>query len=112
MGTDFEVRTAMTLTITLPPETEKKLQERAAQAGQTVEGFVRQLVERAVEDTNGSQVPEPAASPAARTFDDIFAPLRKEVEEHGITEEELDHLLEQAREEVWQERQARKGQGS
>jgi hypothetical protein len=56
MGTKFEVSKVMTLTITLPLETEKKLQELASQTGQTVEGFVRQLVERAVEETNGSQV--------------------------------------------------------
>jgi RimJ/RimL family protein N-acetyltransferase len=45
--------------------------------------------------------------PANRTFDDIFAPLRREVAESGTAEEALDRLLEQAREEVWEERKAR-----
>ncbi len=87
----------MTLTITLPPETEEKLRERAAQSGQTVEGFVCLLIEREVLGANGSQAPEATAPQAARTFDEIFAPLRKEVEESGITDEELDSLLEQGR---------------
>jgi hypothetical protein len=103
---------AMTFSITLAPETEQKLRERAAQAGQTVEGFIRQLVEREVLGPNDSEAPQPNAAPAGKTFDEVFAPLRKEVEESGITDEELDSLLEQAREEVWQERKARQEKDS
>jgi plasmid stability protein len=97
----------MTFSITLPPETEQKLRERAARAGQTVEDFLRQLVEREVLETNGSQAPEAGTAPAGKTFDEIFAPLRKEVEASGIGDEELDRLLEQAREEAWQEKKPR-----
>jgi hypothetical protein len=103
---------AMTFSITLPPETEQRLRERATQAGQTVEGFIRQLVEREVLGPNGSPAPETGAVPAAKTFDAIFAPLRKAVEESGITDEELNDLLEQAREEVWQEKNARRDRKS
>ena len=102
----------MTLTIILPPEAEAKLRERAAQAGQSVEGFVRRLVEQEVLGANGDQAPLASAGQAGRTFDEIFAPLRKEVEESGINDEELDRLLEQAREEVWQERRANRGKDS
>ena len=102
----------MTFSITLPPETERRLRECAAQAGQTVEGFILRLVEREVLGPNGSQAPEAGAPPAAKTFDEIFAPLRKEVEESGIPDEELDHLLEQARAEVWQEKKARQDEDS
>lgn len=102
----------MSLTITLPPETEKKLREYAEQAGQTAEGFVRQLVEREVLHANGSPALEAPAVSKRRTFDEIFAPLRQEVAASGITDEELDSLLEQAREEVWQARQARQGKAS
>jgi hypothetical protein len=38
----------MTVTLTLPPETEALLEQRAAQAGQTVEGYLLQLIEEAV----------------------------------------------------------------
>jgi hypothetical protein len=102
----------MTFSITLPPETEQRLRERAAQAGQTVEGFILRLVEREVLGPNGSQAQEAGAPPASKTFDEIFAPLRKEVEESGMTNEELDHLVEQARAEVWQERKARQEKDS
>jgi hypothetical protein len=101
----------MTLTIILPPDTEEKLRELAAQAGQTAEGFVRQLVEREVLGSNGTPPPAATALPAARTFDEIFAPLRKEVEESNISDEDLDSLLEQAREEVWQKKRADQGNG-
>lgn len=101
----------MPLTITLPPETERRLRERAAQAGQTVEGFVCRLVEREISAVNGGPAAEAAARQQGRTFDEIFAPLRQEVVGSGIPDEELDRLLEQAREEVWQERQAKQGQG-
>jgi hypothetical protein len=96
----------MALTITLSPETEEKLRKLAAQSGQTSEGFVRQLVEREVLGSNGPPLGEETARPAARTFDEIFAPLRKEVAESGISDDDLDGLLEQARKEVWQERKA------
>jgi plasmid stability protein len=102
----------MTFSITAPPETEQRLRQRAAEAGQTVDGFIRQLLERAVLGPNGSQAPETDAAPAAKTFDEIFAPLRKEVEASGVTDEELDRLVEQARAEVWQEKKAREGTDS
>jgi plasmid stability protein len=102
----------MTFSITLPPETEERLRQRAAEAGQSVEGFIRQLLERAVLGPNGCQAPETGAAPAAKTFDEIFAPLRKEVEQSGVTDEELDRLVEQARAEVWQETKTREGTDS
>lgn len=36
---------------------------------------------------------------------DLYAPVREQIAESGITEAELDALLEEAREEVWQEKQ-------
>jgi hypothetical protein len=107
-----EARKAMTLSIVLPPEMEKQLRERAAQAGQTVEGFICQLVEREILGANGSQAPRIIPPQAGKTFDEIFAPLRREVEESGISDEELDKLLEEAREEVWRERKAKQDRGS
>jgi hypothetical protein len=44
------------------------------------------------------------------TFDEIFAPLRQEVQESGIGDDELDRLLEHAREGVWQEKNAKQSQ--
>ncbi len=96
----------MTVTITLTPETEERLRRRAAESGQTLETFLQQLVER--EAGGGTAAPE-TPPPAARTFDDILAPVRKGFAESGMTDEELTALFEEAREEVWQERQRKKG---
>ena len=41
--------------------------------------------------------------PEPRTIDEILAPVRKQFVESGMTEEELDVLIDEAREEVWQE---------
>ena len=54
----------------------------------------------------------PNAPAMGETFDQIFAPLRNEVEESGITDQELDDLLKQARDEAWGERKAKQGPGS
>jgi plasmid stability protein len=43
----------MSITLTLPPETERELRERAAASGRTVEGFIRDLVEREVVGPSG-----------------------------------------------------------
>lgn len=43
--------------------------------------------------------------PEAPTIDEILAPIRKQFVESGTTEEELDALIDEAREEVWQEGQ-------
>lgn len=97
----------MTLTIPILPETEKRLRELAAQAGQTVEVFIGELVERGTHSHNGRDTPS-----GTKTFDQIFGPLRKEVDESGVSDEELDNLLAQAREQVWEERKANQDKNS
>ncbi len=48
----------------------------------------------------------PLQSP--RPIDEILAPVRREFEESGMTEEELTSFLTQVRDEVRQEKRARK----
>jgi hypothetical protein len=43
------------------------------------------------------------------TFDEILAPVRAGFAESGLSEEELESLREEAREEVWQERRRQEG---
>jgi hypothetical protein len=62
MRPGIQATTAMSITISLPAETEEKLRRRAAECGQTVDGYLRQLVER---DVNGSAGPAPGSSPEA-----------------------------------------------
>jgi hypothetical protein len=44
---------------------------------------------------------------AAKSFDEILAPIRRTFQESGMSEDDLDALFEEAREEVYQERKAR-----
>jgi hypothetical protein len=82
----------MTLTVTLSPETERKLLVRAAQTGQDVTVLARELIERGLRGTP--------------TLDEILAPFRQEVAASRLSEDELDALFQEQREEVW--RQGRK----
>lgn len=86
----------MTLTIHLPERVELRLAERASQEGKTAESLATELIEKAVETDE--------------TIHDILAPFRKEFAESGMTEDEWTALVEEAREEVWQEDEARKKQ--
>jgi plasmid stability protein len=84
----------MTLTIQLPEPVERRLAERAAKDGKSVESLAIELIEQAV-------APE-------MTLAEILAPVRQEFAEKGITEEEWDAMIEQAREEVWQEKHGKR----
>jgi len=84
----------MTITIRLPPETEKELVERASRLGQDVSEYVQQLI--------AWDIREPRAVALA------LAPFRNEVERSGMTEGELDEFFEGVREEVWREKQAKR----
>ena len=88
----------MTVTVNLPPETEARLQARAAAQGQEVSAYVQQLIENELQN--------------ALSLDEVLAPFRKQVEESGMTDEELEAFFEEVREEVWQEKQAQKGKSS
>lgn len=61
--------------------------------GKTVDEYVQQLI---VEDL---KKPRPIA--------EILAPFREEVEKSGITDDELDAMVEEIREEIYQEKLAK-----
>lgn len=84
----------MTLTIELPPELEKTLQQHAARSGQDVSDFILQAVKEKIAK--------------ARTFDEICAPFAQAVEAAGVTDEEFDRFFEEVRDEVWQEKQGKR----
>ncbi len=82
-----------TLEITgLRAETLKTLDERARRSGKTAEEYARDLIE---EEISSSEM----------TFDEILAPIRKQVEDSGIPDEELDELFMRARRDYWREQQ-------
>lgn len=80
----------MTLSIEIPAETRRRLEERAGRMGQTIEAVALELIARGVEEP--------------RSIDSILAPFRREVEASGITDEELDDLFESEREAIHREK--------
>ena len=83
----------MTVVLELKPEVEEALQKKAKANGFEVNVYLEKLVEKDVS--------------RAKTIDEILAPFRQEVEESGITDEELDDLVEEAREEIYREKLAK-----
>jgi hypothetical protein len=102
----------MSITISLPPEMEEKVRQRAAENGQTVDGYVRQIVEREVLGTNSGRPGGPPACPHRLASDEALAPFRKEVAESGMTDDELLEFFEGVREEIYQEKHGRPGNAS
>lgn len=84
----------MTVVLELEPEIEEALQEKAKANGFEVNVYVEKLI---LKDFDRK-----------KTIDEILAPFRQEVEQSEITEDELDALVEEAREEIYQEKLAKK----
>lgn len=74
----------------LPADTMQALVDRARQAGTTPEEIARRLIEEGL-------------SPKELSFDEILAPFRRQVEQSGVTDDELDALFTRARKEVFRE---------
>lgn len=82
----------MTLTIELPADLEESLRQQAAKNGLDVNAFVLRAVQEKIAK--------------ARTFEEACAPFAQAVTAAGISDEEFDRFFEEARSEVWQERQS------
>ena len=92
----------MTITIDLPSEVEAKIKTQASHDGLEVEDYVKTLIEEATERR------ERIERESEKSFAEILAPVHKEFEESGMSEEELAEFIEELREEVWQEKQRAK----
>lgn len=68
----------MTISVSLSPSAEAKLRARASESGQDVATVASELLEQAV---------------AGPTVDEVLAPFRKQVAEHGMSDAELDDFL-------------------
>jgi hypothetical protein len=83
----------MELIITVPDEAKVALEQRARERGcSDVTTYVERLITTDLL--------------AAKSFDEILAPIRKAFQASGMSEDEGDVLFEEAREEVEQERKA------
>jgi hypothetical protein len=84
----------MELTITVSDDAKLALEQRARERGYA---DAKQYVERLVQTD----------LLAAKAFDEILAPIRQTFQASGMSEDELETLFEEAREEVYQERKAK-----
>ncbi len=71
----------MSLTISLAPEEEKILLDRASAIGQDVAEYVHRLIRKDIEQ---------------QSFAELLEPIRRSVRESGVSESELDSLLQSA----------------
>jgi hypothetical protein len=90
-------RREMTITINLSPEQERRLAERAARAGQEVTAYVHQLIDHDIQ---------------AESLDAILAPVRRNFEQSGMTDDDLAALVEEVREDIWREEHGRPSKAS
>jgi plasmid stability protein len=87
----------MTLTINLPPATIEKLEAQAAAKGQDVETFVREALEVKL-------------AISGRSFREIMSPVHEEFRKSGMSEQELNSLVDEAVAEARAERKASRKQ--
>jgi hypothetical protein len=82
----------MTLSISLTPQSEARLRQKAEAHGQSLDVYAARVLEQAA---------------SARTVDEVLAPFRKQVAESGMSDQELDTFFEDVREKAYQDRQRR-----
>jgi hypothetical protein len=77
----------MTITITLSPEEERRLAERAAWLGQDLTVYVQKLIKKDIR--------------SPRLAMEALEPFRRQVKHSGMTHEKLGAFFEEVRDEVW-----------
>jgi hypothetical protein len=91
----------MTIRIDLPPDVEASVKTQAAKEGLPVEDYVTSLVEE------GTKRRDRIDLLAEKPFDEILAPFRRNVEDSGVSDDELDGLFTDARREASRARRER-----
>ncbi len=84
----------MTVVLELKPELEAALQLKASAKAFTVNNYVEELIEMDIE--------------RGPSLDEILAPVRKQFDDSGMTEDELDDFMNGIRNEVYLEKQAKR----
>ncbi len=74
----------------LPPSMIEAVENRAKEIGATAEDYVKYLIEEDLASTLSMRV--------------LFAPVREQIRKSGVSETELNELLEEARDEVYREK--------
>jgi hypothetical protein len=83
----------MTITIDLPVDIETALRKKASADGQDFQFFVLETLRTK------------ALKPS---LNEILAPVRKNFADSGMTEEELDELIENERQAIWEEKNGKR----
>jgi len=82
---------SMVLTLKIPEAEELRIKHLATVRGLSVDDYVSELVIRRAGE--------------GKTFDEIAAPFAASFAESGCSEEELDAIIQKARQEIWDEQQ-------
>jgi hypothetical protein len=82
----------MNIPIDLPPDVEASVKTQATKDGLPLEDYIRALIEE------GTKRRDRINLLAEKSFDEILTPFRRNVEDSGLTDEELDGLFTGARE--------------
>lgn len=80
----------MTVVLELEPEIEDALRKKAQANGFDMNMYLQRLIERDVD--------------RIKSLNEILAPVRKSFEESGMTEEELNELIDKERQAIWEEK--------
>lgn len=92
----------MTVIIDLPTDVETTATVQARSAGLPLNEYLFSLVREGVRRR------AEAECLTAQPFREMLAPVRQQTKESGVSDDELTELIEEARNEVWQEQQALK----
>lgn len=87
----------MSISIPLSPDAEAKLRERAQAAGEDITSYAARVLDDAL---------------TTPSVDELLASFRKQVDESGMTDEQLDGFYEDLRDKVWNEHQAKRTKSS
>ena len=90
----------MTISITLTPDQERKLEALARQNGQDPSAYVNDMVTAYLNRVESKK---------EKTFEEILAPIWEGWQQSGMTEQEIDDVFQQELQEVRRERSQRKG---
>jgi predicted transcriptional regulator len=93
-------RRVMTISITLTPDQQRKLEELARQRGKDPSAYVHEVVAAYL---------KVAGQKGDQTFEQILAPIWEGWRRSGMTEDEVDELFERELQEVRHQRRAEKG---
>ena len=79
----------MNTVVEIPAEIVPPLQEKAAQSGKSLEKFVQDVLQREI---------------SAPTLAELLAPVHRDFDRSGLSEDALNDLIDEEREAIWNEK--------